>query len=168
LNTNGNGYEEGLQYLCFAEVSMTGQLILGFCKSSIKWKISKIATTRIKQGLGGKAGNKGAVVIRFNIDNTSVIVANAHLESGKKHVDDRIFQFKEITNDCVIGKRNRKYDFRSHDIRILFGDLNFRIEMSYDEAKSSAVNFSEADMQLLNKHDQLNMLKKRDPVIGEF
>jgi len=71
-------------------------LILGYCKSSIKWKISKIATTKIKQGFGGKTGNKGAVVVRFNLDDTSIIVVNAHLESGQKNLVERISQFQDI------------------------------------------------------------------------
>jgi len=32
--------------------------------------------------MGGNTGNKGAVVLRFELDDTSIVLANAHLESG--------------------------------------------------------------------------------------
>ena len=165
LNKIARKYDETIEYLCFAEVSMWGHLILGFCKSSIKWKISKIATTKIKQGLGGKTGNKGAVVVRFNLDNTSFIIANAHLESGKKNLSERLLQFKEIVTDCKIGKKNRQYNFQSHKVKILFGDLNFRINLDYEECKVLAESFRADDKHILNRKDQLNKAKLSEPIL---
>lgn len=68
----------------------------------------------------------------------------------------------------MIGKRNRKYEYQSHDIRFLLGDLNFRINMPFEEAKTCSINFSEEDMKLLNQNDQLTIMKNTDPVIGAF
>lgn len=93
--------------------------------------------------------------MRFNLDNTSIIVANVHLESGQKQLQDRLFQFSEIINDKLIGKRNRSYEFKSHTIRVLIGDMNFRLDMDYEEAKVSAVNFREDDIHILHSADQL-------------
>jgi hypothetical protein len=44
----------------------------------------ELKTTKIKTGLGGSAGNKGAVVVRFKLDDTSILFMNCHLMSGKK------------------------------------------------------------------------------------
>lgn len=146
---------------------MWGHLILGYCKSSIKWKISKIATSKIKQGFGGKTGNKGAVVIRFNLDNTSVIVANAHLESGQKNLSERLAQFTEIKEDCTVGKRKKSYRFDSHKWRFLIGDLNFRINLDYEEAKALAQNFGNDDKKILLEKDQLNIAKITEEVMSD-
>ena len=70
--------------------------MLIFCKTTLKSKISKLYTTRIKQGIAGKIGNKGATIVRFNLDNSSIAIVCAHLESGQKRVHDRVSQFKSI------------------------------------------------------------------------
>lgn len=168
LNTNAQQRGEDVEYLCFAEESMWGQLILGFCKSSIKWKISKIVTARIKQGLGGKMGNKGAVIIRFNLDDTSICVTNAHLESGQKQIADRVTQFKQIVSDSLVGKRNQKYDYQSHTVKLFFGDLNFRIDLDYEVAKVASVNFKDDDLMILQAADQLNKVRKLDPELKDI
>ena len=60
-------------------------------------RIKDLKTTKIKTGLGGSAGNKGAVIVRFNIDDTSVLLMNCHLMSGKnkgsKRTDELNFIF---------------------------------------------------------------------------
>jgi hypothetical protein len=96
VNTNADRYNNKDNYICFAEVFLCGLLLLGFCKSSLNSKISKIATTKIKEGFGEKARNKGECIVRFNLDDSSIIVTNAHLESGQKQLYERLFQFKEI------------------------------------------------------------------------
>ncbi|CAI2365856.1 unnamed protein product [Moneuplotes crassus] len=168
LNKIARKHDSDFDYLCFAEESMCGQLILGYCKSSIKWKISKIAMTKIKQGFGGKTGNKGAVVIRFNLDNTSMIVANAHLESGKKHLAERLFQFKDIKENCIVGKGKKSYKFESHKCKFFIGDLNFRINLDYEEAKSLAQNFMPDDKKILEEKDQLNIAKATEEYLQDI
>ena len=122
----------------------------------------------MKQGLGGKTGNKGAVVVRFNLDNTSIIVANWHLESGQKNITERLNQFKEITTNCSLGKRNRMHSFESHKVKILLGDFNFRIDLDYEDGKVLAENFRADDMQILNQKDQLNKCKISEPIMKDI
>ena len=69
-------------FKCFTEKAMVGQLIRGFVKDSCSHRVKKIQTTRVKSGFKGKTGNKGGVIIRFLLDDTSMIFANCHLESG--------------------------------------------------------------------------------------
>lgn len=51
------------------------------------------------------------------------------------------------------GIRQISYD--KHDIRILFGDLNYWIDLEYEEAVKWATNFSKPDMDVLKESDQL-------------
>lgn len=71
---------------------MVGVLIVAFCKVSIKSRIKNISSSKVRTGLGGNTGNKGAVVLWFELDNTSIVLANAHLESGQSKVYERIEQ----------------------------------------------------------------------------
>ena len=63
---------------------MVGLFVGLFVKSKLLGRIRDLKTTKIKTGLGGSAGNKGAVVLRFKIDDTSLLFMNCHLMSGKK------------------------------------------------------------------------------------
>ena len=64
--------------------SMVGCFIGVFAKIKMLARISDLKSTKIKTGVGGSAGNKGAVIVRFNLDDTSVMLMNCHLMSGKK------------------------------------------------------------------------------------
>ena len=156
-----------MKYLCFADVALCGKLLLIFCKTSLKSKISKLSTTRIKQGIAGKIGNKGATIVRFNLDNSSIAIVCAHLESGQKRVNDRVTQFKSIVNEGIIGKKHKMQYYYAHDVKLFLGDLNFRIDMDYEFAKVASINFREDDMMILNQNDQLNKIRKEDPEMSD-
>ena len=64
--------------------SMVGCFIGLFVKAKLLSRIRELKTTKIKTGLGGSAGNKGAVVVRFKLDDTNILFMNCHLMSGKK------------------------------------------------------------------------------------
>lgn len=57
-------------------------------------------TTKIKTGLGGSAGNKGSVIVRFKIDDSTIMLINCHLMSGKgksmKRTDEINFIFDSV------------------------------------------------------------------------
>lgn len=46
---------------------MVGLIILIFVKNEIKHKVKDIKTSKVKTGLRGSVGNKGAVAVRLNI-----------------------------------------------------------------------------------------------------
>ena len=64
--------------------SMVGCFIGLFVKQKMLSRIRDLKTTKIKSGFGGSAGNKGAVIVRFKLDDTNVMLLNCHLMSGKK------------------------------------------------------------------------------------
>ena len=59
-----------------------------------------------------KFGNKGGVIIKFLIDDTSISFANVHLESGKKKYSERLVDIKEIHEKAfqseAVGKQKVK------------------------------------------------------------
>lgn len=64
--------------------SMVGLFIGIFVKAKMLSRMRDLKTTKIKTGAGGSTGNKGAVIVRFKLDDTSVMFVNCHLMSGKK------------------------------------------------------------------------------------
>ncbi len=51
---------------------------------------------KVKTGYGGQSGNKGAVAIRFNFDDTTFTFTNCHLTSGQKKVNERLEDLREV------------------------------------------------------------------------
>lgn len=52
----------------------------------------------VKTGLGGAAGNKGAVAIRFLLHNTSMCFLAAHFAAGQSGIKDRNEDFAELSS----------------------------------------------------------------------
>lgn len=71
------------KYINLCAKSMVGCCIVVFVKRKLLSRISEIALTKIKTGVWGSTGNKGAVIARMNIDDTSIMLMNCHLMSGK-------------------------------------------------------------------------------------
>lgn len=57
----------------------------------------EVAIDTVKTGMGGKAGNKGAVGIRFQFHSTSFCFVCSHLTAGQSQVKERNEDYKEIT-----------------------------------------------------------------------
>lgn len=71
-------------------------------------------------------------------------------------------QFKTILTEGFSDK-GEKYKFMNHDIKLFFGDLNFRVGLTYEAVISTIdqmthENFDDTLFVLLN-NDQLNQLK---------
>ncbi len=85
------------RYVWVIAKSMVGCFIGLFVKQKLLSHIKDLKTTKIKTGLGGSAGNKGAVIVRFKLDDTSILLMNCHLMSGKnkgsKRTDELNFIF---------------------------------------------------------------------------
>ena len=56
-----------------------------------------VAIDTVKTGMGGKAGNKGAVGIRFQFHSTSLCFVCSHLTAGQAQVKERNDDYREIT-----------------------------------------------------------------------
>lgn len=55
-----------------------------------------VAIDTVKTGMGGKAGNKGAVGIRFQFHSTSFCFVCSHLTAGQSQVKERNEDYREI------------------------------------------------------------------------
>ena len=71
------------RYVWVIAKSMVGCFIGLFVKQKLLGRIKELQTALIKTGLKGSAGNKGAVIVRFKLDDTSILLMNCHLMSGK-------------------------------------------------------------------------------------
>lgn len=75
---------------------MVGILLLVFISQDWKGAIRSVHKDTVKTGYGGTFGNKGGVVIRVNIYDTSLCFTCAHLAAGESKVKERLDDFVQI------------------------------------------------------------------------
>ena len=100
----------------------------------------------VKTGLGGRYGNKGALISRFVIDDSSLCFINCHLAAGQRNVRQRNMDLAGILQSpCPAPPAQYDPAFVSggdgsmvmdHEICLLAGDLNYRLDLSRDAALS--------------------------------
>ncbi len=64
------------------KVNLVGLGLVVFVEESWTSAIRGVQKDIVKTGMGGAMGNKGAVVIRLKIHDSSVCLTNVHLEAG--------------------------------------------------------------------------------------
>lgn len=120
-------------YVFVTAKAMVGLFIGIFVKKRMLGRIRDLKTTKIKTGAGGNAGNKGAVIVRFKVDDTSAMFMNCHLMCGKKKGSKRTDELNFIFDSAFKYEQvNRKYCVENHKLIFIFGDLNYRINLSND------------------------------------
>lgn len=107
-------------------------------------------------------GNKGALVTRFNIDNSEVTLLNCHLKSGKEEKENRMKELAKIharafQYNTGLGQ-TKSTGIESSDFKFLFGDLNFRNSFKRDEIdKEIEVYKSHRYCQNINESQRVMM-----------
>ncbi|PVV03579.1 hypothetical protein BB560_001948 [Smittium megazygosporum] len=72
------------RYTLVATKDLVGLFICVFAMSQHSNRIHSVGFSDAKTGLGGRYGNKGAVSVRFIVDDTAFCFINAHLTAGEK------------------------------------------------------------------------------------
>ena len=138
-------------------IHLVGIYCICFTKTKLKEKINVINTNVIKTGLLGTLGNKGYVTLSLKYMNNILSFAVAHLEAGKNNNQERIDTLKQILDTSINNYSDFK--FRNSDYWIILGDLNFRIETSFEIAFTKIRNKEYKD---LIRYDQFYVNCKRD------
>ncbi|GAA5978401.1 hypothetical protein JCM10908_004340 [Rhodotorula pacifica] len=143
---------------------MIGLFSCIFVKSSEATRLRDVALVTVKTGMGGRYGNKGAILSRFVIDDSSFCFINCHLAAGQTHRRQRDRDLADILESKASfselgssspgayapgGAGTMVFD---HEMTIVSGDLNYRIDAHRDVVVSAvACGNSESLLQ----HDQL-------------
>jgi inositol-1,4,5-trisphosphate 5-phosphatase len=132
---------------------IVGIVIMIFVKRPLLCYIQDVDTATYRTGLGGFWGNKGATSIRFMLGRElNVVFTNCHLVPHNENNEKRIMELHDILLYSTFS--NQVYTtILQHDVVVLFGDLNFRLEGNeYDHVVSTLAN---GDQKSLIKADQL-------------
>ncbi|KAF5371467.1 hypothetical protein D9615_009590 [Tricholomella constricta] len=142
--------------------SLVGLFSCIFVKQTERGHLRDASITTIKRGMGGRYGNKGGIVSRFVIEDSSLCLINCHLAAGQNGIRQR--------NADVAGMLEEKALFPEthfpfayvgggdgtmvldHEIVFVNGDMNYRIDHRRD-AIITAIRTN--DLASLLPHDQL-------------
>ncbi|GAA5921781.1 hypothetical protein JCM1841_001860 [Sporobolomyces salmonicolor] len=129
----------GADYEYVDKVKLVGLYTIMFARKSVKHKIRDLAPCRIKNGFDAEYGNKGSVMLRLVIDDSSFCFINSHLSS--------------CTRQAYVGGGDGT---QISDCEIVFfsGDLNFRNDLPREQVLSTLAHSPSAVHDLL-PHDEL-------------
>ncbi|KAF2109040.1 SacI homology domain-containing protein [Lophiotrema nucula] len=150
LNENAarHGKEE---YVLLRGGQLVGASLSVFVRANCLKLIKNVEGSVKKTGMSGMAGNKGAVAIRMEFANTSIVFVTAHLAAGFANYEERNRDYKTISHGLRF-QRNRGIE--DHDTVIWLGDFNYRIGLSNEKVQKLC---QVGDLETLYENDQLNL-----------
>ncbi|KAI0021879.1 Endonuclease/exonuclease/phosphatase [Xylariomycetidae sp. FL0641] len=161
-------------YHLLQTATLVGLFTCIFVKSSIRDRIRNLGNAEIKRGMGGLHGNKGAIIVRFMIDDTSLCFINCHLAAGQSQANSRHNDIAAIMESAVLPvERDPSVRIDSyigggdgsmvldHELCLLNGDLNYRIDTMSRDTVVYAVKAG--NLTKLLERDQLLVARRRNP-----
>ena len=155
-------FSETLSLKGFVNLSssrLLGILTMVFVKCPLLCYIQNVETSTTKTGLGGWFGNKGASSIRFSLCDLSLCFTNCHLIPHMENNSRRVQELQDIFVEEFFP--SSPFLLMDHDVLVLFGDLNFRLEgKSMNEVVEQ---FELGSGQKLLAYDQLRLEQSVSP-----
>ncbi|XP_014748230.1 PREDICTED: synaptojanin-2 isoform X2 [Sturnus vulgaris] len=150
------------RYIQLTSAQLVGVCLFIFVRPYHVPFIRDVAIDTVKTGMGGKAGNKGAVSIRFQFYSTSFCFICSHLTAGQTQVKERNEDYKEITQKLSFPMGQNMF---SHDYVFWCGDFNYRIDLTYEEV---FYFLKRQDWKTLMEFDQLQQQKSSGKIFKDF
>ncbi|RKP11776.1 Endonuclease/exonuclease/phosphatase, partial [Piptocephalis cylindrospora] len=146
-----------------------------YARSSVAAQISGVSACQVKTGFGGLHGNKGALVVRFLVRDTSVCWVNCHLAAGQSQTPQRntdaanILRLSRLPAPplTTVGSRHLWVDggdgtrITDHAVGLWSGDLNYRISMDRTHVERA---IQARDWSVLWAADQLRQQREANPL----
>ena len=175
LDENTKFFQDTEHYVRVADEKLVGVHIALYIKKCLRRHLKDIAVSKIKLGLGS-IGNKGSCAVRFRYKDSTLAFACCHLESGHSIEVEKLRrnQLEQVIRTSFINERGTnmfKYSWRYHDIKVIFGDLNFRL--SQDVTSETALKCLElGDFQKLQAFDEFvkfrGLNRKKKGLLGTY
>ncbi|KAI0755991.1 DNase I-like protein [Irpex lacteus] len=140
---------------------MIGLFSCIFVKDSVKANIRDTALAMVKRGMGGRYGNKGGIIARMVIDDSSICFINCHLAAGQHHVRQRNADVAAFLEEEIFPESGELGPYVNggdgtlvldHEIVFLSGDMNYRIDLRRDAVEA---DIRKGDFTRLIAQDQL-------------
>ncbi|KAL9623106.1 MAG: hypothetical protein Q9160_002620 [Pyrenula sp. 1 TL-2023] len=152
--------------------SLIGLFTCVFIKQEERGRIGNLSGSEVKCGMKGHYGNKGALITRFMLDDSSICFVNCHLAAGQTQTSHRnndiasILEAESLPVERDAEARASKFvsggdgtQILDHEICILNGDLNYRIDSM---PRDTVINFIQRnELGKLLERDQMTLSRRR-------
>ncbi|KPI35023.1 putative inositol polyphosphate 5-phosphatase C9G1.10c [Cyphellophora attinorum] len=152
--------------------SLVGLFQCVFIRQEERANLQDVHGVNVKCGMKGHYGNKGALITRFTLDDSSLCFINCHLAAGQSHTSHRnnditaIMESENLPAERNPDTRMSLYvgggdgtQILDHEICILNGDLNYRIDSIPRDRVVQMVKNN--DLAKLLERDQLLVSRRR-------
>ncbi|XP_044461717.1 type I inositol polyphosphate 5-phosphatase 10-like [Mangifera indica] len=153
-----------MKYSLVASKQMVGIFVTVWMRKELVPYVGHLRISCISRGIMGCLGNKGCISVSMSFHQTNFCFICSHLASGEKEGDElrRNLDVIEILRNTQFPKICRTPSSRvpekilDHDRVVWFGDLNYRIALSYSETRK---RLEQNDWDRLLDKDQLKIEK---------
>ena len=145
------------EYYNVIDLNLVGIYLVIFAKESLRNEIKILDQKIIKNGALGTLGNKGNLIVNLQIYENKIGFASGHYIAGQKKIEDRLNMLDEVLESKMKINENEEISFENLDMWFIFGDLNFRIDKTYEEVINNVKNMN---LKYLFNYDQLNIVTK--------
>ncbi|XP_066339004.1 type I inositol polyphosphate 5-phosphatase 10-like isoform X1 [Miscanthus floridulus] len=130
-------------YCLVACKQMVGLFATVWVRCGLVPHVGHVRFSCVGRGIMGYLGNKGCISVSMSLHQTSLCFVCSHLASGEKEGDElrrnsdvvEILKNTQFRRLCKRSGRRIPERILDHDRVIWLGDLNYRIALSYTEAK---------------------------------
>ena len=134
LYTIGKVYP-GIEYSELKCMDLVGIYILVLVKKNLRKDIYIIDSNTTKTGVYGTMGNKGFFTVTLKCFDNLLSFGSGHFEAGQSKNVDRIDTLTQLLNKQInVGDYNGYLTFKDVEYWIILGDLNFRIDLNFEDA----------------------------------
>ena len=155
---------KGNEYYQLKCMDLVGIYLLVLVKKSLRKNVSLIDSNTTKTGVYGTMGNKGFFTLTLKCFDSLISFGSGHFEAGQSKNEDRISTLIQLLNKSV-NINDVEFTFKDIDFWIILGDLNFRIDLSYEDAISL---IKDKKYDVLYSLDQFNTSRENYPFLKEY
>ncbi|CAA7265565.1 unnamed protein product [Cyclocybe aegerita] len=161
-------------YQLLIKERLMGIYLAIYVHRDVKPFVRGMSKSAVTAGLiGGRLGNKGGVGISLNIEGTTYLFLNAHLAAHGGRMNHRLANLSKIKAELDVDHYLQEDDPRmaaedltdQFDFTFLFGDLNFRLDISRLHADWL---ISRREYRQAFEFDQLNAIMKTGSFFDGF
>ena len=120
------------RYSILKRLDLIGIYFLILVKNNFNHNVSLLDYNITKTGFSGITGNKGFITVSLKIFDKILCISGGHFEAGQDKNEYRIKTIKDILYKTVNLKKFETC-FKDVDYWIILGDLNFRINKSFED-----------------------------------
>lgn len=150
------------QYRLITSKQMVGIFLSVWVRNELVQHISHLRVSCVGRGIMGCLGNKGCISVSLSLHRTTFCFVCCHLASGEKEGDElrrnsdvlEILKSTQFPKICKNPSGRIPEKILDHDRIIWLGDLNYRVSLSYEEAR---ILLEDNYWDALLEKDQLNV-----------